>query len=69
LRLGIWDVEAWLASIEPRVIDAWLAFAKIDPQGFQAAFGGGGGKGQAPSKTEWVTADKAVDFLAKRYAR
>ena len=65
-------MEAWLASIEPRVIDAWLAFAQVDPHGFQVAFGSGGsggGNGQATSKTEWVTADKAADFLAKRYAR
>ena len=60
-------MEAWLASIEPRVVDAWLAFATVDPQGFYAGTGSGGGNGRAASKTEWVTADKAADFLAKRF--
>lgn len=34
MRWGIADVEAWLASIEPRVIDAWLAFESIEPEAF-----------------------------------
>ena len=35
-RLGIAAPEAWLARIEPRVVDAWqaLAFARVEPEAF-----------------------------------
>lgn len=39
MRWGIADVERWLASIEPRVIDAWLAYAAIEPEAFEAEAG------------------------------
>jgi len=35
LRWGIPDVETWLQSIEPRVIDAWLAFERVEPEAFE----------------------------------
>ena len=66
MRWGIVDVEAWLASLEPRVIDAWLTFASIEPEAFgYAAKKGeaGGGKG----KTKWASGADAVTLLAGRF--
>ena len=53
-------MEAWLASIEPRVIDAWLAYCKVEPE----AFGGGGGQRPAERK-EWMAPDQAQGYFAR----
>ena len=60
-------MEAWLASIDSNVIDAWLAFAKVEPQ----AFGGGATEtqGEAGRNVQWYTADKAADFFAQRFSK
>lgn len=60
-------METWLASIEPRVIDAWLAFAVVEPEAFADGRQRGGGK--AGGGTKWVTADKAVEMLAGRFGK
>jgi cytolysin (calcineurin-like family phosphatase) len=65
LRWGIADVEGWLATLEPRVIDAWLTFASVEPEAFGAASksapkAGGG-------KTKWASGADAVNMLAARF--
>ena len=57
-------MEAWLASIDSRVIDAWLAFAKVEP----AAFGFASNEKSADNRNiQWFTADKAENFFAQRF--
>lgn len=59
-------MEAWLATLEPRVIDAWLALAAVDPEAFgyaskQAA--------KADGKTKWASGGDAVNMLAQRFGK
>jgi len=37
LRWGIFDVDAWLETVDPRVMDGWLLFARIEPEHFAVA--------------------------------
>jgi cytolysin (calcineurin-like family phosphatase) len=62
---GIVDVEAWLATLEPRVIDAWLAFASVEPEAFGSAskIAPKGGAG----RTKWASGADAVNMLAARF--
>ena len=60
-------MEAWLATLEPRVIDAWLTFASVEPEAFGTASknapqGGGG-------KMKWASGADAVTMLAGRFGR
>jgi len=57
-------VEAWLATIEPRVIDAWLAFCKLEPEAF-----GAGQKQAATANKEWLEPQEAEAYFAKRMRR
>jgi hypothetical protein len=43
LRWGILDVDGWLATVDPRTIDRWLMFARIEPEHFAVS---------APRKSE-----------------
>ena len=57
-------MEAWLASIDSDVIDAWLAFAKVEP----AAFGFASDEQPKDNRNiQWFSADKAEDFFAQRF--
>lgn len=66
MRWGIVDVEAWLATLEPHAIDAWLTFASVEPEAFgyaskQAA--------KADGKTKWASGGDAVNMLAQRFGK
>ena len=60
-------MEGWLAALEPRVIDAWLTFAGVEPEAFgyaskEAPKGGDG-------KTKWASGADAINMLAGRFGR
>ena len=59
-------MEAWLATLEPRVIDAWLTYAKVEPEAF-----GYQGKREAKGdgKTKWASGGDAVNMLAQRFGK
>ena len=57
-------MEAWLASIDPGVIDAWLAYAAVEPEAFGFV---GEDKDTSGRNIQWYTADKAADFFAQRF--
>jgi len=58
------DVEAWLKTLEPEVLDRWLLFAELEPQWF---VGGGGGDEPIHGQTEtkWMDAREAGDFFSR----
>lgn len=58
------DVEAWLQTLEPRVMDAWLAFAEVDPDAFEAS-PGRKPAGESP-RGELLDASEAARRMAKR---
>jgi hypothetical protein len=65
LRWGIVDVEGWLSTLEPRVIDAWLTFASVEPEAFSGATKAGAKPGDG--KTKWASGADAVNMLAARF--
>jgi hypothetical protein len=65
LRWGIADVEGWLATLEPRVIDAWLTFASVEPEAFGTASKSAPKGGD--SRTKWASGADAVNMLAARF--
>ncbi len=58
------DVEAWLQSLDPRVMDAWLAYEAVCPEAFQASPGRETG-GESP-RGELLDAAEAARRMAKR---
>jgi hypothetical protein len=65
LRWGIVDVESWLSTLDPRIVDAWIRFANIEPEHFQA---GGMAAGQQ-SGSNLMDGRDAARSLAARIGR
>lgn len=61
-------METWLASIDPRVIDAWLAYSEIEPQAFaRPGVSPRDTPGVAKSSGRMVDAAQAAQRMARRF--
>lgn len=69
MRWGIWDVEAWRQTLDPKVISCWLTYAQVEPEIF---FEGGRQSGdgrQSEGHVHMVEAWKAYGMLSRKYGR
>jgi hypothetical protein len=67
LRWGIADVEGWLSTIDPAVIDRWLVFATVEPAAFGGRAAPPGGEVRAEPSGGTVSARQAAKNMAQRF--
>jgi hypothetical protein len=59
------DVEGWLSTLDPRIIDTWIRFANIEPEHFPA----GGMAAGKQSSSNLLDGREAARSLAARTGR
>jgi hypothetical protein len=63
------DVEAWRKSLDPRVLDAWLIYASIEPETFIERRPAGQAGPPAANTPHMVDAWQAQAMLQRKYGR